>query len=422
MYDVVFRQATTVVRGQVRVADVAVRAGRIERVDDRIGALAAEEVLCEGLVLLPGAIDLHVHLREPGGSHKEDVASGTAAAVAGGITTVLDMPNTSPATTTLEALEAKAAIARGAARCNVRFFVGLTHDNVGELERAIRHPDFAGVKVYLGSTTGDLLVTDPAVVDRALNAVPALFAFHAELESVLATTRGSMEDPDVTAHHVLRPAEAADEGALLVTELAGVPGRRLHVCHLSSKREVEILSCGNQLASPVTSEVTPHHLFFTEADAAHQGNRLKVNPPIRYASDRDALRAALAGGRIAAVASDHAPHTAEEKAQPYYRAPSGVPGLDTLVPAVLRLVQLGELTLAIAVAVLAENPARIAGLRDKGRIEEDADADLALYDLTRSWTPLPADLRTRCGWTPFEGVTLGPRPMSVWVGGKRVRL
>ncbi len=419
MYDVLFKEATTVVDGQVIVADVAVRDGRIERVAPAIPGPATSEIPCAGLALLPGAVDLHTHLREPGLTHKESIATGTAAAVQAGVTTILDMPNTTPPTTTVEALADKVAIARATARCNVLFFLALASDNVDDLERAAALPGFAGVKVFLGSTTGNLLVTEMAALDTALNRVPALFAFHAELESVLAPLRDSMEDPDASAHHVLRPAEAVVEGALLVSELARVPGRRLHVCHLSAAAEVAAL-LDEPRASTLTSEVSPHHLYFTADDTARLGNLLKVNPPVRYARDRSALRAALASGGIAAVATDHAPHTLEEKARPYRLSPSGVPGLDTLVPSVLRLVADGELSLPRAVAALATNPAIIAGLRQKGRVEEGLDADLALYDLGATWVPARADLHTRCGWSPFEGIKLAARPLGVWLGGARV--
>ncbi|MBM4397366.1 MAG: dihydroorotase [Deltaproteobacteria bacterium] len=417
MYDVVFRSATVVIDGAVGTADVAVRDGRIERVAPSIGSPAAVEVPCEGLALLPGAVDLHVHLRDPGLTHKEDLASGTAAAVAAGVTTVLDMPNTRPPTVTAAALADKVETARRTAACDVRFFMALTRDNLDEVERAASIPGFAGVKVFLGSTTGDILLEGTAAIERALDRVPALFAFHAELESVLAAHRGDAgPEPDASSHHVLRPAEAVAEGARAVLALAR-PGRRLHLCHLSAAAEIELLAAR---APGLTSEVSPHHLWLTCDDAPRLGNLIKVNPPVRTPADRDALRAALAAGTIDAVATDHAPHTIDEKALPYPAAPSGVPGLDTLVPAVLRLVQVGALSLPRAVSALCEAPARVASLPGKGRVAEGADADLALWDLAGTWTPSAATVRTRCRWTPFEGIPLASRPVGVWVAGRRV--
>lgn len=411
--DIIFRSATIPASQGVRIVDIAVSHGLIERIEPSIGRRGSIEVNCEGLTLLPGAIDMHVHLREPGATHKEDIRSGTSAAVAGGVTTVIEMPNTSPPTTTVEELDRKVAIAKEASLCNISFYMALTDNNLAEIERAIGHPGFAGVKVYLGSTTGDILLKDMSVLDRAVSSLPTLFVFHAELERFI--TRSEWGIPDASLHHVIRPEEAVVEGALLVAELASSPERRLHLCHVSSASELAVISDTKWL----TCEVTPHHLYFTVNDTARMGNLLKVNPPLRYEKDLQALRAALANGRISAVASDHAPHTLDEKRRPYKDAPSGVPGLDTIVPSVLRLVQSGELTLFRAVEVLAANPARIVGLKNKGCIEEGADADIALYDLSASWTPT-SDIRSRCGWTPFLHVPLGPRPLAVWIKGQRV--
>lgn len=418
MYDLLFREATVVVGDRTEVRDVAVSAGVIERVEPSLSAHAREVVDCRSLALLPGAIDLHVHLREPGLTHKEDIASGTAAAVAAGVTTVLDMPNTSPATTTLARLAEKAEIASRAARCHVRFYLALTPDNLDDIERAASHPAFAGVKVFLGSTTGRILVEDPAVIERALDRVPALFAFHAELESVLAGARGGIPEPTASHHHVVRPAEAAGAGARLVADLASRPGRRLHLCHLSSAGEVEALSRAEP-ASRLTAEVTPHHLFFTHEDTARLGNFLKVNPPVRGPRDREALLAALRDGPVDALATDHAPHARDEKSASYPQAPSGVPGLDTLVPATLRLVQTGVLTLPRAVWLLSESPAAIAGLSRKGRVAEGHDADLMLCDLAATWVATNREVRSRCGWTPFDGQTLAAPPLAVWLLGER---
>jgi len=418
MYDTIFKSATTVVDGEVVVRDVGVTSGRIEKIGTMEKESARREVPCEGRLLMPGAIDMHAHLREPGGTHKEDISSGTAAAVAAGVTTVLDMPNTNPPTTTVSALREKTAIAGRTAHCRIGFFMALTARNVDQLEQAASIPGFAGVKVYLGSTTGNILLTDVDPLETALARVPALFAFHAELESVLQRHKDDVALPDARSHHVLRPPEAVTEGTRLVLEHASRPGLRLHLCHVSTAGELEVLD-DTPTASEVTCEVTPHHLRFTHEDAARLDNRIKVNPPVQGKADRKALRAALADGRIQAVATDHAPHTLEEKNRPYPSAPSGVPGLDIMVPWVLRLVQEGKLTIQRAFEVLCSNPARIAGMDDRGRIEEGLDADLALWDLDSTWKVERSDINSRCGWSPFEGDTLAARPLGVWVQGER---
>lgn len=415
MQDLVFKAARILEAGVPGIRDVAVADGAIVDVAARLDVPARAEVDCAGLWLLPGAIDMHVHLRDPGLTHKEDLASGTAAAVAAGVTTVADMPNTRPPTLTADAFHAKVARAREVARCNVLFYMGLGADNVDEIAAVAGHPSIAGVKVFLGATTGDLLSGETAL-SRALERIPLTFVFHAEREHLLrramAAFRGT---PTAADHHVVRPAEAAVEGARTVASLAR-PGRRLHIAHLSCADEIPFLDPDRG----ITGEAAPHHLWFTADDTAAQGNRLKVNPPVRTAADRDALRCALADGRIAAVATDHAPHTLDEKALPYPEAPSGVPGVETLVPATLALVRDGVLTMARAVDAMSAAPARLLGLDAKGRVAPGFDADLFLWDPAGTWTPAAADLHSRCGWSPFEGMPLAARPKAVWLAGMRV--
>lgn len=418
MYDLVFKAARTVVDGVLVDTDVGVRSGSIERIGSIETDGAGVEILCNGRLLMPGAIDLHAHLREPGGTHKEDIASGSNAAVRSGVTTILEMPNTNPPTTTVSSLIEKTAIAERTARCHVLFFMALTARNIDELEKAVELPGFAGVKVYLGSTTGNILLSNVDPLERALSRVPALFAFHAELESVLQTRREAVPDPDASSHHVLRPPEAVIEGTRLVLQYASRPELRLHLCHLSTAGELAELS-SSQSRAQVSCEVSPHHLWFTHQDTSRIGNRLKVNPPVQGPDDREALRAALVNGLIQAVATDHAPHTLDEKERPYRKAPSGVPGLEVLGPAVLRLVQQDTLSVPRAFEVLCEAPARIAGLRNKGLIKEGYDADLALWDLNRTREVTRGDILSRCGWSPFEGETLAARPDGVWVMGER---
>lgn len=415
MHDLVFKEARILDGARERIASVAVREGRIVRIDDRIDQAATHELDCRGRWLLPGAIDMHVHLRDPGLEHKEDLASGTTAAIAGGVTTVADMPNTRPPTLDADSFLQKVARARERARCNVLFYMGLGSDNVDQIARVVGHPALAGVKVFLGATTGDMLSGDAALA-RALDRLDLLFVFHAETEALLRDAKAAFEGtPAAADHHILRPAQAALAGARTVASLA-LPGRRLHIAHLSCADEVPLLDP----ARGITGEAAPHHLWFTAEDTARQGNLLKVNPPVRSSRDREALRAALADGRVAAVATDHAPHTLAEKAQPYPVAPSGVPGLDTMVASTLALVRAGELSMARAVDALSTAPAALLRLATKGQVAPGFDADLFLWDPDATWTPSAADLRTRCGWSPFEGVPLAARPDAVWLAGERV--
>jgi dihydroorotase len=414
MLDLLFREARVLIDGTEHIVNVGVTGGSIVEVATSITRPARKEIPCNGMMLLPGAIDMHVHMRDPGMTHKEDLESGTLAAVLSGVTTVADMPNTRPPTLTASAFLAKVARASEVAACNVLFYMGLGRDNVNEIEAVAQHSSLAGVKVFLGATTGDLLSGDKAL-SQAVDRLPLMFAFHAEMESELIRARmRATPDADASRHHVLRPVEAAMAGARAVASLAG-HGRRLHICHLSAAGETDLLDP----AQGLTGEVSPHHLWFTHQDTARLGNLLKVNPPVRTPDDRDALRAALADGRIQAVATDHAPHTLADKSEPYSTAPSGVPGVDTLVPSTLALVRDGFLTLSRAVDALSATPARLLGLSRKGRIAEGFDADLFLWHPGDSWTPADRDILSRCGWSPFTGIRLASRPRAVWVAGRR---
>jgi len=409
----VFRNVRLPRNGGESPQDVVVEDGLFREIGTSVRAgVGAVEVDGRGCWLLPGAVDMHVHLRDPGWTHKEDLESGTRAAVAGGVTTVCDMPNTRPPTLGLEELRAKQHRALQVAHCEVLFYLGLGQDNLDRIASCLEEPAFAGIKVFLGATTGDLLSGDRAL-DRAVEQFPCLFVFHAEDEALLRQARQRVGSEATAAdHHRLRPPEAVVQGARRVAALWR-PGRRLHLCHLSAASELEVL----REHPGLTGEVAPHHLWFTAEDTAAQGNRLKVNPPVRLPEDREALRAALADGTIAAVATDHAPHTAEEKALPYAQAPSGVPGLETSVPAILRLVQQGILSLHRAVEALSGAPVRILGLRDRGAIREGLRADCFLWDPEGAWIPAPGDFLSRCPCSPFLGVPLAARPLATWVGG-----
>jgi dihydroorotase len=412
MYSIVFKEARLPFNDEGQVADVAVSDGVIVRIDPTIGQNARCEIRCRGNWLLPGAIDMHVHLRDPGLTHKEDIVSGTEAAVRSGVTTVADMPNTVPPTVTAADFLAKVERARKAAKCNVLFYMGLGDSNVDEIERVCSHPLLAGVKVFLGATTGDMVSSESAL-SKAIENLDQLFVFHAEDEGVLRQAKANFEEtPTATDHHVIRPAKAAIEGAKLISSLAK-EGRRLHIAHLSTAAEIAFLN--PKLG--ITGEVSPHHLYFNVEDTARVGNLLKVNPPVRLESDRLALLEALADGRIGVIATDHAPHTHAEKALPYPQAPSGVPGLDTLVASILNLVKNKRLTMTRAVDAMSATPAKLLGLTKKGRVAVGADADLILWNQQQAWVPSSLDIYSRCDWSPFEGVTLASRPYGVWVKG-----
>mgnify|MGYP000234374283 CR=1 FL=1 len=416
MLDIVFKQAWIVDGDKVVVQDVGVRGTKIELVSPTISKEAKKEFDCTGLYLLPGAIDIHVHLREPGMTHKEDIETGTRAAVLSGVTTCFDMPNTIPPTTTFERFLEKVAIAKEKAWSDVKFYMALSaDDNLKEIEKASKHEAFAGVKVFLGSTTGSLLLDNINLLEKAVQEIDALFAFHSEVESQIL--HPTQDDMDVAWHHILRPTQAVVEGLSLILGLAKKSSGRLHVCHVSSKDEV--LTLKESSVPNLSAEVTPHHLTFTCEDAKRLGNLLKVNPPLRTKEDIDALLSALREGVFSAIASDHAPHLLEEKALPYRNAPSGVPGLDTIVPFTLHLVQENIITLPQAQYLLSTGPAKISCLENKGLVAEGYDADLILCDIQKLWHVNNQDILSKCGWSPFASA-LCAKPAKVFFMGREV--
>jgi dihydroorotase len=416
MNDLIFKNVLIPRDGALRPSDVTINRGLIVNIDFSGSSSDGRQIVeGNGRLLLPGAVDMHVHLREPGGEHKEDIASGTMAARQGGVTTVADMPNNSPLTADEATFLKKAAIADATAACDVKLFIGLTGGNIPEIRKVIKHPRFAGIKVFLGATTGSLLCGLEALREAAAE-LDCLFAFHAESDDTLKKA-GATHGPGLSAadHLKLRPVEAAVDA---VCDIASVyrPGMRFHICHVSSADELAAIA-----ANPgITCEVSPHHLAFSELATHDLGNLAKMNPPLRCESDRIAVMKALVEGRIDCIATDHAPHTLAEKARPYPEAPAGVPGLDTLVPYVLSLVQNGTISLETAMRLISTRPAQILGLTDRGEIREGLRADMFLWDPASTWHVNNQDIKSKCGWTPFAGMTLAGRPSCVCMNGQIV--
>jgi dihydroorotase (multifunctional complex type) len=366
----------------------------------------AEIVNASGLLVLPGLVDAHVHLREPGGEHKEDLMSGTRAALAGGITTVLAMPNTSPPVIDANSLANAMALADSKAVCDFGFFLGATPTNAAQ---AARLTDAVGLKMYMGSSTGSLLVDDFGGQYAHFKAYPPErpIAVHAEDEAAKRWfARQGQRRPPLCA--TLDTARAL--------ALAEHLGRRLHICHLSTAQELELVHAARSRGVRVTCEVAPHHLFLTSDAEWRLGPRAKMNPPLRSRADRDALWNHLAW--IDAIASDHAPHTLEEKQVGMTDAPAGVPGLETTLPLLLNAVGEGQLLLSDVVRLTSRGPAEIFGLARKGRIAPGFDGDLVLVDFEARWTITPEKLWTKCGWTPFAGWHVKGRVERVYLRGR----
>jgi dihydroorotase (multifunctional complex type) len=366
----------------------------------------AELVSASGLLVLPGLVDAHVHLREPGGEHKEDITTGTRAALAGGVTTVLAMPNTSPPIADAASLASVIALARNKAVCDFGFFLGATPENA---TAAASLTNAVGLKMYMGSSTGPLLVSDFGGQYAHFKAFPAQrpIAVHAENEAAVRwfARQGQRRPPLCAALETARALVLAEDLS-----------RRVHICHLSTAHELDLVRAAKARGVPVTCEVSPHHLFLTQDAEWRLGPLAKMNPPLRSAADRAALWEHLSW--IDAVASDHAPHTLEEKRTGMAEAPAGVPGLETTLPLLLTVASEGRLMLSDVVRLTSSGPAAILGLARKGRIAPGYDADLVLVDPEAHWTIGEEKLWTKCGWTPFAGWQVKGRVERVFLRGR----
>jgi dihydroorotase len=416
-FDLKLTGGTVHLPGGPVLAEVGVRDGRIAAIGTALGD-AGEVIDCAGLDILPGVIDSQVHFREPGLEHKEDLESGSRAAVLGGVTAVFEMPNTSPNTDSEARLTDK--LARGHHRmwCDHAFYVGATADNAAELAELERLPGAAGVKIFMGASTGSLLVAEDEALARVLASGTRRVAIHAEDEARMTERRDLRIEGDPASHPVWRDDESAMLATRRIVALARQARRRIHVLHVTTPAELEFLAAHKDIA---TCEVTPQHLTLAAEDAYPRlGAYAQMNPPIRSAAHREGLWHWLGQGVPDVLGSDHAPHTIEEKAKPYPASPSGMPGVQTLVPLMLDHVASGRLSLARFIDLTSAGPQRIFGLVGKGRIAAGYDADFTIVDLKKRWTVGRDWLASRCGWSPFEGMELTGKAIGTIVRGKRV--
>ncbi|MHC5654514.1 dihydroorotase [Stappia sp. ICDLI1TA098] len=416
-YDLVLKNGTVVNQDGAIQRDVAVRGGTIVGVGSFDAAQAGKTIDCTGLHVLPGVIDTQVHFREPGLDHKEDLESGSRAAVMGGVTAVFEMPNTNPLTTSAAALEDK--IARGTDRMHsdFAFWVGGTRENVDDLPELERLPGAAGIKVFMGSSTGDLLVEDDAGVASILSRTRRRAAFHSEDEFRLRERMGERKENDPRSHPVWRDAQAALQCTERLVRIARSVGARIHILHLSTAEEVDFLMPHKDVAS---IEVTPHHLTLTDEDYDRLGTLVQMNPPVRAKRHGERLWWGLEQGILDIFGSDHAPHLLEEKQKPYPASPSGMTGVQTLVPIMLDHVNAGRLSLARFVDMTSAGPQRLFGIARKGRIAAGYDADFTIVDMKRRETITNDWIASKCGWTPYDGKTVTGWPVGTFVRGNQV--
>ncbi|UZK64936.1 dihydroorotase [Sphingomonas sp. M1-B02] len=396
--------------------DVGVRDGRIVAIG-QVGD-AGETVDCTGLDILPGVIDTQVHFREPGLVAKEDLETGSRAAVLGGVTAVFEMPNTKPNTDSAEAIADKLARAKDRMWCDHAFYVGATNHNAASLAELERMPGTAGVKIFMGASTGDLLVSDDANLARVLAAGHRRVAIHAEDEFRMQERLGERITGDPSSHPVWRDDESAILATRRILRLAREARRRIHVLHVTTPAELELLGQNKDIA---TCEVTPQHLTLAGEEAYPRlGTLAQMNPPIRSGAHRDGLWHWLNQGVPDVIGSDHAPHTLEEKAQEYPASPSGMPGVQTLLPLLLNHVAEGRMTLQRLIELTSAGAQRIFGIVGKGRIVAGYDADFTIVDLKARWTIEQSWLASRCGWSPFTGMAITGKPIGTFVRGRRV--
>ena len=416
-FDLLFRNATVVNQDGVGRRDIGVRDGRIAALGALPPGSAGEVVDCAGLHILPGVIDTQVHFREPGGEHKEDLETGSRAAVMGGVTAVFEMPNTNPLTVTAGALADKVARGRHRMHCDFAFFVGATHGNAVDVAELERLSGAAGIKVFMGSSTGDLLVADDEGLRAVLSRTRRRVSVHSEDEPRLSARLAERIPGDPSSHPVWRDVEAALLATRRLTRIAEEEGARVHLLHVSTAEEIDFVRAHKDA---VSVEVTPQHLTLDASVYAHLGTRLQMNPPIREARHCRRLWEAVADGTADILGSDHAPHTLAEKAKPYPQSPSGMPGVQTLVPVMLDHVAAGHLTIERLVDLTSAGPARLFQIAGKGRIAVGYDADLTVVDLKRRVTITDATMASRAGWTPYDGVTVTGWPVGTVVRGRRV--
>ncbi|MDO1559871.1 dihydroorotase [Brevundimonas sp. 2R-24] len=417
-YDLIVRGGEVVNHQGRGRADVGVRDGKIVFVGDLSQASAGEVFDATGLTVLPGVIDTQVHFREPGLEWKEDLESGSRGAVLGGVTAVFEMPNTNPGTTDPDALQDKLDRALNRMWCDHAFYAGATEANPKVLAEMERMPGCCGVKIFMGASTGSLLVSEDAGLAEVLRHINRRVAVHSEDENRLKSLKGLAREGDWTSHPEVRDAEAAILCTQRLLRLARAAGKRIHVLHITTAEEIDLLAQHKDIA---TVETTPQHLTLTSPDCYERLKGLaQMNPPIREARHRDGLWAGVQQGVVDVIGSDHAPHTLEEKAKPYPASPSGMPGVQTLVPILLNHVAEGRLTLERFVDLTSAGAQRVFGLAGKGRMARGYDADLTIVDLKAKRTIRHADQANKAGWTPFDGMEVTGWPMATIVRGKVV--
>ncbi|GHA44717.1 dihydroorotase [Salinimicrobium marinum] len=427
MKKVLIKNARIVNEGTIKEGDIFIEDGVITEIADSISAKSPDLKIfdAEGNYVLPGLIDDQVHFREPGLTHKETIETGSKAAVAGGITSFIEMPNTQPQTTTIELLEEKFKLAEESSYANYSFMFGGTNDNLEEIKK-IDPKTTAALKLFLGSSTGNMLVDDEKVLERIFTESPLLIAAHCEDEETIQKNLAECierygDDIPIELHPKIRSEEACYISSSKAVALAKKTGARLHVFHVSTAKELKLFDNKRPLKDKkITAEVCIHHLWFNDQDYAKKGTFIKWNPAVKTKKDQEALLKGLLEDKIDVIATDHAPHTKEEKKNVYTKAPSGGPLVQHALPALLQMYHQEKITLEKIVEKMCHNPAILFQIEKRGFIREGYKADLVIVDLNAPWAVQPNNTIYKCGWSPFEGTTFKSRVTHTFVNGNLV--
>ncbi|GAA4131617.1 dihydroorotase [Sphingobacterium kyonggiense] len=422
MSTILIKHAQVVNEGEQRALDILIKDGRIEKIAGTIDQKADQEINAEGLHLFPGLIDDQVHFREPGLTYKADIFTESRAAVAGGTTSFMEMPNTVPNTLTQKLLQDKYDIAQDTSLANYSFFMGAANDNLDEVLKT-NPRDVCGIKVFMGSSTGNMLVDNEKALEAIFSQAPTLIATHCEDEATIQANLAAYkakygDEVSIEMHPLIRSEEACYLSSSKAVELAKKNNTRLHILHISTAKEIALFRNDIPLEEKrITAEACIHHLWFSDADYKTKGNFIKWNPAVKTANDRDAILKAVLDGHIDVIATDHAPHTFEEKSQPYLQAPSGGPLVQHALQALLDMVKEGKLTLEQLVQKSAHNTARLFQIEQRGFIREGYWADLVLVDLNKPYTVTKDNILSKCGWSPFENHTFSSTIEHTFVSG-----
>lgn len=418
-------QATIVNEGEQYVGSVLIEDNHIAAIvrgTDITGIIADQIIDAKGQYLLPGCIDDHVHFRDPGLTHKADMYTESHAAARGGVTSVMDMPNCTPQTTTMEALEAKFIDAKEKCLVNHSFYLGATTNNIDEI-RCVDPRTVCGVKLFMGSSTGGMLVDQDERIETIFRESPTIIALHCEDQNIISANTAkykeetASDDPDVTYHPLIRSEEACYRSTSKAIELAKKTGAKIHIMHISTARELELLQQGAINNKQVTAEVCLPHIYYTDADYKTYGTRIKCNPAVKSVADRDALREALRSGLIDVIGTDHAPHLPSDKIGGALKAASGIPTIQYVLPAMLELADEGIITITEVVEKMAHNPALLYKVKNRGFIREGYRADLVLVCPNAPHVVNTEEIASKCAWSPFEGHTFRWDITHTWING-----